>query len=392
MVAIGTPAVQAPTKPSEVTADTPLEALNLNWSEQDLPERERTRHVHRLHPYLGKYIPQLVEVFVRKYLRPGQVVCDPFCGSGTTLVQANELGIGSEGYDISAFNVLLTRAKTARYELGVLEAELAAVLKAAAEPVDISRASEWLRRWYAPQALGELLAYREAVESGNWQYKDLLRVVLSRAARSARLARHFDLDFPREPQTGPYWCHKHRRECQPTQEAIKFLRRYSADSLRRVAAFAAVRSAAPVTVHHGDAQLADFAPCDAVMTSPPYVGLIDYHEQHRYAYELLGLEDRAAEEIGACAAGVGNAAKERYQTAIARVLARVARVMPPGAPVIVVAADTANLYPGIAERAGLELEGTVQRRVNRRTGLRTGDFHETVFIWRVTGGGNRRRT
>src|SRR5688572_29237894 len=59
-----------------VTPATPLEALNLNWRERDLPERQRTKHVHRLHPYLGKFVPQLAEVFLRKY-RP-RVVCDPF--------------------------------------------------------------------------------------------------------------------------------------------------------------------------------------------------------------------------------------------------------------------------------------------------------------------------
>ena len=40
---------------------TDLSKLNLNWREADLPEKERTKHVHRLHPYLGKFIPQLVE-------------------------------------------------------------------------------------------------------------------------------------------------------------------------------------------------------------------------------------------------------------------------------------------------------------------------------------------
>ena len=69
---------------------TPLESLNLNWREQDLPESVRTKHVHRLHPYLGKFVPQLVEVFLRKF-RP-KVVCDPFGGSGTTLVEAAALG------------------------------------------------------------------------------------------------------------------------------------------------------------------------------------------------------------------------------------------------------------------------------------------------------------
>src|SRR5688572_7424851 len=96
-----------PTLPFNVTLKTPLDKLNLNWRERDLPERERTKHVHRLHPYLGKFIPQLVEIFLRKYFKPGQTVLDPFSGSGTTLVQANELGINAIGYDISAFNVIL---------------------------------------------------------------------------------------------------------------------------------------------------------------------------------------------------------------------------------------------------------------------------------------------
>ena len=45
--------------------------LELSWSERDLPERERTKHVHRLHPYLGKFIPQLVEILLGRYFRPG---------------------------------------------------------------------------------------------------------------------------------------------------------------------------------------------------------------------------------------------------------------------------------------------------------------------------------
>ena len=45
--------------------------LALSWSEADLPERERTKHVHRLHPYLGKFVPQLVEALVERYVVPG---------------------------------------------------------------------------------------------------------------------------------------------------------------------------------------------------------------------------------------------------------------------------------------------------------------------------------
>ena len=67
--------------------------LELSWSERDLPERERTKHVHRLHPYLGKFIPQLVETLLDRYLARGKHVLDPFAGSGTTLVQALESGL-----------------------------------------------------------------------------------------------------------------------------------------------------------------------------------------------------------------------------------------------------------------------------------------------------------
>ena len=42
--------------------------LDLSWSEAELRERERTKHVHRLHPYHGKFIPQLVEVLLDRYL------------------------------------------------------------------------------------------------------------------------------------------------------------------------------------------------------------------------------------------------------------------------------------------------------------------------------------
>ncbi len=210
-----------PIRPESVTPETPLEAINLNWTERDLPERIRTKHVHRLDPYLGKFIPQLVEVFLRKYFRPGQTVVDPFVGSGTTLVQANELGIHSIGYDVSAFNVLLCRAKTKQYDLSRLKFEVHDALDRTRRAVQTEspqlpllferaeeycasadhEANEYLQKWYAPQALRELLIYRDVVERGQYEYKDLLRVILSRSARSARMTPHYELDFPKQPAT-----------------------------------------------------------------------------------------------------------------------------------------------------------------------------------------------
>jgi DNA modification methylase len=88
--------------------------LELSWSERDLPERERTKHVHRLHPYLGKFVPQLVETLLARHVRPGGAVLDPFAGSGTTLVQALESGHPATGVDVAAFNCLLMRVKRSK--------------------------------------------------------------------------------------------------------------------------------------------------------------------------------------------------------------------------------------------------------------------------------------
>ncbi|MCE2462871.1 MAG: class I SAM-dependent methyltransferase, partial [Dehalococcoidia bacterium] len=267
---------------SSVTPETKLSDLNLNWRERDLPEKERTKHVHRLHPYLGKFIPQLVEIFLRKY-QPKMVV-DPFSGSGTTLVEASALGIGSFGCDISEFNCLLARVKTDEYDLDLLEREILDILGKTTgvsqakllEKRGLYNASDYLTRWFASEALCELLLYRDLIPE--YRYQDVLKIILSRSARSARLTTHFDLDFPKAPKTEPYQCYKHSRICQPTRDAKQFLTRYSHDTIKRIREFSAVRTGAEVDVVCADSRHIEFPECDLVLTSPPYVGLIDYHE------------------------------------------------------------------------------------------------------------------
>ena len=213
--------------------------VELSWSERELPERERTKHVHRLHPYLGKFIPQLVEELLRRHVATGGRVLDPFAGSGTTLVQALESGHGRDRHrprrvqlpaDARQDGAATTRSRSstifatrsARFERGEGEAGLP---RRATSP-----------EWFAPEAAADLLRFRSLLDG--YENADVLRIVLARAARSARLTTHFDLDFPSRPQREPYWCHKHKRECRPVERASHFLRRYTLDTLARLKEFA----------------------------------------------------------------------------------------------------------------------------------------------------------
>lgn len=385
---------------------TDLESLNLNWREKDLPERERTRDVHRLHPYLGKFIPQLVEIFLRKF--EPRCVIDPFVGSGTTCVEASRLGVNSFGMDISPFNCLLTKVKSDIYDLGKLEREVGDCLRrSAVDQLSLFCKSgrtrtleptQYISEWFAPQAQEELLAYCSLIPE--YEYADVLKIILSRSARSARLVPHHELDRPTSPQREPYECRKHKRICTPVQEARKFLKRYSKDTVRRIKQFARLRKPACAAVAWGDSRTAPFPPADLIVTSPPYVGLIDYHEQHRYAYELMSLlpepfasightdqcnlrHDEA--EIGPASNGVSMEAQAAYAEGIENALANASRLMTRGGHLIVVVNDKHNVYDQVREALPVEEVCVLNRHVNRRTGRRSSPFYEQVLIWRKIG-------
>ena len=354
--------------------------LDLSWSESELPERERTKHVHRLHPYLGKFIPQLVEALLERYVVEGGRVLDPFAGSGTTLVQALESGRDSTGADIAAFNCLLMQVKTARYNEFVLEKELRDAVGRLEHFDGERRCRGYVGEWYAPRAAAELMYWRSLV--GDYEYGDVLRVVLARAARSARLTTHFDLEFPRAPQHEPYWCHKHRRMCRPAEHASHFLRRYALDTLTRIKAFARVRARnREALVLHADARELEWGGrFDAILTSPPYPGLIDYHEQHRYAYELLHLDDRREREIGAAAAGTGRTALEAYSEGIAAVLSNASRSLKPGAPCPHRRERSTGSVPGHPRARRAPAGRAITPACEPSYGRRAGEYFEDILI------------
>jgi len=286
----------------------------------------------------------------------------------------------------------MTRAKTGVYDVSAVEHELPSALKdldhrcnpslfgSADEP---DAQNEFLRAWFHPHALRALLIYRSLIP--RHEYQDLMKVVLSRAARSARLTTHYNLDFPKKPQTEPYECHKHGGICKPTTEAYQFIRRYTLDTIDRVKEFAETRKGAKVEILWDNSRTVELPRFDMIMTSPPYVGLIDYHEQHRYAYELLDLPRRDDQEIGAASKGKSVNAHQNYLAGIKEVFLNARKYMRKKGVAVIVIGDRENLHTdGMAGELGFRLIERLRRHVNRRTGRRNSDFFEDVLIWERT--------
>jgi DNA modification methylase len=385
-----------------------LDNIYLNWTEKELPQKERTKHVHGLHPYLGKFVPQIPEIFLKLYFKEGDTILDPFMGSGTTLIEANILNMNSIGIDISKFNCLMVKVKTDKYNIERLKHETSDALsklevfvnkllrkedkviqktifdkKIDFSNIPLETENEYINTWYIERSIKKLLAYKYIIENNDYEYKDVLKIILSRSARSARLIKHNELDWPKEPVREPYYCGKHKRTCYPTPEAFKFIKRYSRDTYKRIKEFSEIRKDKLIDILHTDSRTADIGKeIDGIFTSPPYCGLIDYHLQHEYAYHFLGLEMKKEKEIGPMEKGTSLRAQEEYKRGIIEVFRNCNNYLKEEGKVIIVVNDKENLYPEIIEKSGLIEENRVTREVNRRTGRRATEFTEDIIICR----------
>lgn len=447
---------------------------DLNWalSFEEYKEAETTKHVHRLHPYKGKFIPQLVEYFLDNhtdkfkkevYFKPDDIVLDPFSGSGTTMVQSCELGIHAVGIDISVFNTMIGNCKVGKYNLVDVQTEINRISKALDKFISNSKAIEFeekllqelyvfnnkyfpvrdykykvkrkeidektygseketeflpkyyelvdkykiklrqnnehtfLDKWYTQHIREEIeFIHNEIQKIKNQETKRLICIILSRTIRSCRATTHADLATLIEPVTTTYYCSKHGKICKPLFSIIKWWNTYSNDTVKRLGQYDKLRKNTFHTCLTGDSRNIDIVEqmkninpdfaeliknqkIKGIFSSPPYVGLIDYHEQHAYAYDLFGFKRQDELEIGPLYKGQGRDAKQSYIEGIVSVLINSKRFLVDDYDIFLVANDKYNMYPTIAESAGMKIVNQFKRPVLNRTEKDKGAYSEIIF-------------
>ena len=447
---------------------------DLNWklSFSEYKESETTKHVHRLHSYKGKFIPQLVEYFLdqhtdnfknKSFFNAGDIILDPFCGSGTTLVQASELNLHSIGVDVSAFNAFISNVKVGKYDINDVrntadiitqnlknfqkeknnvnfENRLLDELKTfngkffpSPEFKYKVRQKEINERLYGKQKSDEFLqiyhklidnykislkqkkndsfldkwflqvirdeidfVFKQIKSIKNLETKKILALVLSRTVRSCRATTHADLATLKEPVTTTYYCKKHGKICKPLFSILSWWQRYAQDTIERVVQFDELRTDTFQKCLVGDSrsinivqELEEKYPqfskliknnkIAGIFSSPPYVGLIDYHEQHAYSYDLFGFERKDDLEIGPLCKGQGIEARKSYIKGISDVLNNCKQFLKQDSDVFLVANDKYGLYPQIAELSKMKIVNEYKRPVLNRVEKDRSAYAEIIF-------------
>lgn len=134
----------------------------------DIQSGSTTTHTHGFHKYPGKFIPQIPRWAIRKYLGEsgGKVALDPFCGSGTTLVEAILSGNIALGVDIDPLSVMISEVKSRAVDLNLLRQTAARLSDSAlAKRRRCFRPEcETLEHWFSPDAIFKLGRIRAAIE------------------------------------------------------------------------------------------------------------------------------------------------------------------------------------------------------------------------------------
>lgn len=330
-----------------------LREIDWGFTEED------TRFLgHDLHPYPAKFIPQLPGTFISRLSSRGELVFDPFGGSGTTALEAIRLGRRTVSSDANPVAALIGRVKTARVnandtaELHKLHAALRASIegKLPSSHQLIDEYGEFApvianrEKWFADEAFGELSHIKARIAGlAGETARDIANLALSRTVLAASFqdSETRYKSVPRAVAQGEVT----RRYVREFEAVMRSVARNASATRYGVSTF--------VTgdVRHFDQLSIEAESVDLVVTSPPYGNATDYHLYHRFRLLWLGHDPIALGkvEIGSHLKHQREASSfDSYFKDLVQATETIERVLKPGRYAAMVIGD--SIYSGVTYR------------------------------------------
>lgn len=269
-----------------------------NW---DFSSEETQYLLHNLHAYPARFIPQIPKRAIERWSQPGDVVLDPFCGSGTTLLEGLLARRSSVGIDNNGVAILISRAKTQSYtapDLSALETLVTRVYGwLAGADLDFVRAAEQnapvyenREKWFTAEAIRELAALRMALRELQPKPRVLGLAVFShlivQASRQDSDTRYAAVDRDYRPRwVWESWTRKMRVVLERARENSKLLNKKSAELF---------------CADTRNLEMLKDRSVALIVTSPPYLNAYDYHKYHRHRLHWIDADISLARdaEIG----------------------------------------------------------------------------------------------
>jgi len=284
-----------------------------NWDFSDLKQSERQYSVHFFHPYPAKFIPQIPSRAIKILSKPGDIVLDPFMGSGTTLIEAKYQGLNSIGLDTNPLAVKIAKAKTVSNNKRNME--------------EISNFLQWLyaiqeredsikndpiddqlfinsHLWFRKDVESKIKIIIDEFEKFSPEVKNFLQVGLSSILKGISNAR-MDSIIPILPNEPTYIDRKHyyRIVDNNTRKIPVFNRFYLQLKKMKDAIYEfsqkTDKNLKCKSIVGDSRNLTKYIQyCDLVITSPPYWSAQNYEENQKLSFELYGLNTLKGNEIG----------------------------------------------------------------------------------------------
>ncbi|MDD1778794.1 MAG: site-specific DNA-methyltransferase [Candidatus Helarchaeota archaeon] len=249
-----------------------------------------TYQTHGLYVYPAKFIPQIPQFCIRQFSNPHDVILDPFCGSGTTLVEALLLKRNAYGLDINPLAQLISKVKTTPLDLQHLANESISLEQFLSTNPSASNSTEEvpffpnLAYWFAPNVLQELVKLQRYIFNiPDVPIQNFFRLILASIIRDVSLADRDQLHpaktkFSRQKKPVNVSTYEIFRKALIPRLSImeSFSHHNFSDVFAQIIGEDATKINCPQTV-------------DLAVTSPPYVNALDYVRIHKLEAFWTGL-------------------------------------------------------------------------------------------------------